>query len=140
VKVFYIVLYLLPLFAFSQTRDCHAEWVKKFTERGAETIEDGLYSDVIITFRKAGHSSCQTGTASVKDGKVTSFFLEEENGQLIKITREWQSDLMNVKVANGMSSTMIASGGEQIVIFWPKKIKPNLTEHKREEKTCGGED
>src|ERR1700740_563378 len=94
-------VYFTCLSTVAQTKDCYTEWFKKFEERGADPIDDGNYSDVIITFRKAGHSNCFTGSASVKDSKVESFFLEEENGQLKKISREWESDLKNITITSG---------------------------------------
>lgn len=118
----------------AQHNNCYNDWLKKFTDKKAEAVEDGTYSDVIISFRKPGHTICCTGTAKVKDGKVESFFTEEENGELTTVKREWESDLKNITISNGMSSTMVAKGNELIVLFWPKKLKQTTHVH---DKSCG---
>jgi len=107
----------------AQQKNCYNEWNEKFLARGADSIEDGEYSDVIITFRKPGNTICCNGAAQVKNGKLETFYIEEENGELKPVKREWEGALKNVAVNNGRSATMVAKGNELVVIFWPRKLK-----------------
>ncbi|MDP2387509.1 MAG: hypothetical protein Q8M29_14120 [Bacteroidota bacterium] len=133
-KLFFITT-LFSLFCVhipAQQKNCYNEWNAKFAERGADSIEDGEYSDVIITFRKPGNTTCYNGAAQVKNGKLEAFYTEEENGELKPVKREWEGSLKNITVNNGRSATMVARGNELVVIFWPRKLKQSTHIHDKD--------
>jgi hypothetical protein len=66
--------------------NCYIKWAQKFEERGAEAVEDGSYTDVVITFRTGSSAECFNGKAEVKDGKVTGMFLRLEDGSYEPVT------------------------------------------------------
>ena len=53
----------------SRELTCYNKWSQKFDERGAEDVEDGIYTDVYITSRIGAKANCWTGKAEVRQKK-----------------------------------------------------------------------
>lgn len=104
--------------------NCYLKWAARFEERGADEVEDGTYTDVIITFRNGSGADCFNGKAEVKDGKVTGFYLRLEDGSYEEVKRKWKYEIKDVKIINGMSSTLITADEKLINVLFIKKIKP----------------
>ena len=49
--------------------NCYNKWSIKFEERGADEVEDGIYTDVIITSRIGAKANCWSGKAEVRKKK-----------------------------------------------------------------------
>jgi hypothetical protein len=112
--------------------NCYNKWSVKFEERGADDVKDGVYTDVIITFRQGAKADCYSGKAEVKDGKVLRFFLILDDGSFDEIKKVWKNDSnKEVEIINGISKTMITVHNELINIIWPAKLKAKKAAPKR---------
>jgi hypothetical protein len=137
-------IYLLIIFALSAgciqaqkktevpELNCYNKWSVKFEERGAEEIKDGVYNDVIVTFRQGAKADCYTGKAEVKDGKLTHFYLILDDGNFDEVKKLWKNDSnKNVDITNGISGTMITVHNELVNVVWPSKLKAKKASPKR---------
>lgn len=104
--------------------NCYLKWAQKFESRGADDVADGIYTDVIITFRNGGDAECYNGKVEVKEGKVIGMFLKMEDGSYEVVKKKSKYDNIPVKVTNGMSSTIVTKEDELINVLFIKKIKP----------------
>lgn len=104
--------------------NCYNKWALKFDERGADDVADGVYTDVIITFRQAANAECYNGKAIVKDKKLDSFFIELEDGSYEQVIRVWKTESKALEIINGISKTIITKDNQLVNVLWPKKIRP----------------
>lgn len=112
--------------------NCYNKWSVKFEERGAEEIKDGVYTDVIVSFRQGAKANCYTGKVEVIGGKIAHFYTENVDGQYTQINKQWKpSSPKEVNIINGISTTMITIHNELINVIWPNKIKPKKAALKR---------
>lgn len=137
-KNFYLTLFafLLLLSAKAQKSgvelNCYNKWSVKFEERGADDVKDGVYTDVIITFRQGAKADCYNGKAEVVQGKVARFFLILDDGTYDEVKKVWKNDSnKDVEIINGISKTMITVHNELINIIWPSKVKAKKASPKR---------
>lgn len=114
-----------------QNGDCYSKWVKKFKERGADDVGDGIYKDVIIVIRDASSTSCYDGKAEVKGGKVNSFAIQLEDGTYERLAKEIKQETRYATIEEGMSKTIITKDNILINILWVKKIKPKKAPFKK---------
>ena len=103
--------------------NCYNKWAQKFDERGAEDVADGMYTDVIVTFRNGANAECFQGKAIVKDHKIEVFYIMLDDGTYDQVQRVWKNDAKDVTINNGISKTLITKDNQLINIIWPKKIK-----------------
>jgi hypothetical protein len=117
-----------PFASIAQEKDestnCYILWAQKFEDRGAFDVEDGTYTDVVITFRSGSNADCFNGKAEVKDGKVTGMYLKLEDGNYEPVTRKWKYEIKEVTITNGISKTLITKDDVLINVLFVKKIKP----------------
>ena len=112
--------------------NCYNKWSVKFEERGAEEIKDGVYTDVIVSFRQGAKANCYTGKVEVIGGKIAHFYTENVDGQFTQINKQWKpSSPKEINIINGISVTMITIHNELINVIWPNKIKPKKAALKR---------
>jgi hypothetical protein len=104
--------------------NCYLKWAQKFEERGASDVEDGTYTDVIITFRNGSNASCFNGKAEVKNKMVTGMYLKLVDGSFELVKRKWKYEIKDVTIQNGISKTLITIDDELINVMFVKKIKP----------------
>ena len=104
--------------------NCYNKWSVKFDERGAEEVADGIYTDVIVTFRIGAKASCYSGKAEVNGKKLLKCYIVLEDGTYEEVKRTWKKESnKDVVIINGMSTSMITVHNELINVLWPKKIK-----------------
>ena len=105
--------------------NCYNKWSIKFEERGADEVEDGIYTDVIITSRIGAKANCWCGKAEVRKKKLVKFYIIKEDNTEEEVTRTWKKEFDNkdVDIINGISETMLTVHNEMINVLWPKKIK-----------------
>ena len=104
--------------------NCYNKWSVKFDERGAEEVTDGIYTDVIITFRIGAKANCFSGKAEVNGKKLVKCFITLEDGTYEEVKRTWKKESnKDVAIINGISASMITVHNELINVLWPKKIK-----------------
>lgn len=126
-------LLLLAAFSFvaqaqetkkDEESNCYIKWAQKFEERGADEVVDGVYTDVVITFRRGSTADCYNGKAEVKGGKVTGMYLKLEDGTYEAVTAKWKYEIKDVTITNGISKTQITKEDVLINVLFIKKIKP----------------
>ena len=103
--------------------NCYLKWSQKFDERGGDDVADGVYTDVIITFRTGAQAQCFEGKAIVKDHKVETFYVLRDDGTYDLVQRVWNNDPKNVTINNGISSALVSKEQQLVNIIWPKKLK-----------------
>ncbi len=104
--------------------NCYLKWAQKFEDRGANDVEDGTYTDVIITFRNGSAANCYNGKAEVKNNIVLAMYIKLEDGSYEQVKRKWKYDVKDVTIQNGISKTLITIDDELINVLFIKKIKP----------------
>jgi len=114
-----------------QELNCYNKWSQKFEERGAEDVADGTYTDVIVTFRQGANADCFNGKAVVKEGKVTAFYIELEDGTYELVNRIWKTDSKDLNIVNGISKTVVSKDNVLVNVLWPKKLKPKKAAPKK---------
>ncbi|MES2512773.1 MAG: hypothetical protein V4580_01460 [Bacteroidota bacterium] len=103
---------------------CYNKWSQKFDERGAEEVEDGVYTDVIITSRIGSKANCWSGKAEVRNRKLVKFYIIKEDNSEEEVKRTWRDNSnKDVTIINGISTSMMTVHNELINVLWPKKIK-----------------
>ncbi|MES2761662.1 MAG: hypothetical protein V4677_05625 [Bacteroidota bacterium] len=108
----------------SRELTCYNKWSQKFDERGAEEVEDGIYTDVIITSRTGSKANCWSGKAEVRNKKLVKCYIIKEDNTEEEVTRTWKNNSnKEVRIVNGISTSMITVHNELINVLWPKKIK-----------------
>lgn len=107
-----------------EDQNCYLKWAQKFETRGADEVADGVYSDVIITFRNGSEAECYNGKCEVKEGKVIAIYLKMEDGSYELVKKKSKYDNIPMKVTNGMTNTIVTMEDELINVLFVKKIKP----------------
>ena len=118
----------------AQTKDetptnCYFKWAKLFEERGAEDVEDGSHENIIITFRRGTKAECFNGKVDVKAGKITGIFLRFEGGTYEPLDKKYKHNEKNqvtndIKIVNGISTTLVTDDDQLINVIFVKKLKP----------------
>lgn len=104
--------------------NCYNKWSQKFDERGADEVEDGVYTDVIITSRIGAKANCWSGKAEVRGKKLVKLYIIKEDDTYEEVVRTWKGNSnKDVVIINGVSASMITVHNELINVLWPKKIK-----------------
>jgi hypothetical protein len=106
-----------------QETNCYLKWAQKFEDRGAEDVADGVYTDVIITFRNGSEADCFNGKCEVKEGKIIAMYIKLEDGNYELIKKKFRYDFP-ITITNGMSKTVLTFEDELINVLFIKKIKP----------------
>lgn len=128
----FTVLLIIISSAHSQTKvdntkiDCHQKYAQVFEKRGATEVTDGIYDDIIITFRKGSSADCFYGKVKVQQGKINTYemYLKFEDNTYEKIQRKYRYPEEEVTIEGGMSRTMVTVDDELITIMFVKNIKP----------------
>jgi hypothetical protein len=102
--------------------NCYLKWAQKFEERGADEVADGVYTDVIITFRNGSEAECYNGKCDVKEGKISGMYIKMEDGNYELIKKKFRYDFP-ITISNGMSKTVLTFEDELINVLFIKKIK-----------------
>jgi len=105
---------------------CHQKYARVFEGRGAYPVADGVYDNVIITFRKGSMAECLYGKVTVQKEEINTYemYLKFEDNTYEKITRKFRYPDEKITIENGMSRTMITVDDELITVLFIKNIKP----------------
>lgn len=130
-KIITLTLFItlaLTVYAQSSKNDedesnCYLRWAQKFETRGAEDVADGIYTDVIITFRNGSDANCFNGKCEVKESRITAMYTKLEDGTYTLIKKKLRYEFP-VTITNGMSKTILTFEDELINVLFIKKIKP----------------
>lgn len=109
--------------------NCYLKWAKLFEERGAEDVEDGTHDQIIITFRRGTKAECFNGKVEVKSGKITGIWLRFEGGTYEPLEKKYKHNEKNqvtndIKIVNGISTTLVTEDDQLINVIFIKKLKP----------------
>ena len=72
--------------------NCYEKYNNKFTERGANKVNDGWYENVVITFRQGNEADCFLGKVQVEKEEVTQMYLKNEDGTYQIFNRKWKHE------------------------------------------------
>lgn len=106
-----------------EPNNCYTSWKNKFEERGAEEVKDGVYEDVIVTFRNGPSAKCLSGKAEVKGGKVIAMYLKLEDGSFEQVKKKLKFDIP-MTITNGISASLLTQDDELINVIFYKTLKP----------------
>ncbi len=107
----------------SEKLNCYGTLALKARENGTLGVSDGVYTDVIITFRKGSASDCINGKVIVKDGLLNKIFLLMDDGSYKLLKRKWKNNSnKNVSISNAFSQGMVTEDLTLINVIWPNKI------------------
>ena len=126
---FVLTLGLNAIAQSSGDNACYTKYAKKFEERGAEEITDGIYTDG----RRTGSigigntENCYVGKCEVKGGKVMAMYMKLEDGKYEPFSRKPKYE-QSITINNGMSTPFIIIEDEKINVLFPKKLKPKKAE------------
>lgn len=104
---------------------CYQKYAKVFEKRGAYEVKDGVYDDVIITFRKGSSADCFYGKVTVVKEQIDKekIFLKFEDNSYEKVRKKYKYE-QPVTIDNGISRTMVTHDDELINVLFVDKIKP----------------
>lgn len=127
-KILLLSAFIISLSIAAQEKavelNCYNKWAAKFDERGAEEVKDGIYEDVIITYRQGAKATCNSGKVEVRKGKIVGFWVLLSDGSHEEVKRSWKNNSnLNVGIVNGISSTMVTVYNELVNVLWPNLIK-----------------
>jgi hypothetical protein len=112
---------------------CYHKYASVFEKRGAYEVEDGTYSDVIITLRQGTMADCFYGKVNVKDGTIDykNMYLTFEDGTYEKLEYKFRYQAKPIKIVNGISTVILTEEDQLINVLFVKKIKPKKKQYKK---------
>ncbi|MFD1552311.1 hypothetical protein DNU06_11240 [Putridiphycobacter roseus] len=131
-KIFLLIL--LSVFfvnSYAQT-GCYSDWKTVFEKRGAYTVTDDMYRNVIISFIEGEESFCIYGKVRVENGKIVSIFVQYEDGEFALMDQKFTNKLKRAPgIVNGISEEISNEAGEKFYVLFVDKIKPKKREYKK---------
>ena len=124
-----LLLLCLPMLSIAQEApaNCYDKYSKKFTERGAFIVEDGIHEDIIITIRKGNTAECVPGKVRVEKGAVIAMYRRFSDGtyEEAPMMKSYKhKEEMTITSGNGISKSMLTVDDEVINVVFTKHIKP----------------
>ncbi len=112
---------------------CYQKYATVFEKRGAFPIADGVYDDVIISFRKGSSADCFYGKVTVQNSLIikSEIYLKFEDNSYEKVERVYKHEDDIVGIINGISKTMVTMDDELINVLFVSKIKPKKKSYVR---------
>ena len=131
-KIFLLaVLSVFFTTTYAQT-GCYTEWKTVFEKRGAYTVTDDMYRNVIISFIDEDESYCIYGKVRVENGKIVSIFVQYEDGEFGLMDQKFSNPSSRPPgIVNGISEEIINEAGEHFYILFTSKIKPKKRGYKK---------
>lgn len=111
--------------------NCYQKYAKIFESRGAFDVEDGTYTDVILSFRKGSSADCFNGKVIIENKHVKKMYIKFSDNTFEEIERNWKNDISKIQIVNGISETFLTKEDELINVMFVKKIKPKKKEYQR---------
>jgi len=111
---------------------CYQKYAKVFEVRGANTVEDGIHDNVIISIRKGSFADCFVGRVKVEGGIVDQKTMQMSfvDGSFEPFRRSYKYD-DPIEIINGISKTMVSNDEELVNILFIDAIKPKKKAYKR---------
>ena len=133
----YKILFLLSVLittsiSAQDNKTCYQKYAQVFEVRGANSVEDGVYDDVIVTIRKGSFADCFLGKAEVRGGNVNtkSIQLSFVDDTFEEFNRSYKYD-EPIGIVNGISKTMVTKDEELVNVMFVGSIKPKKKALKR---------
>ena len=131
-KLLTLLLLLLTSSASFSQGECFIRLQKAFDARGSYAVSDDMHRNVIIAFfEEDGSSFCISGKARVENGKITSVFLQYEDGtyELMK-KKFYNSKKQPPSIINGITEMIYNTDGEKFKIVFIDQLKPKKKSYK----------
>ena len=132
-----LFLGLLPFMGFSQqddqaleTLNCYEKYAAIFEKRGAGSVEDGLYEDVIVTVRKDEFADCFYGRVRVTEGKINRIQIKYQDGTYTDLVKKYKHTAP-VAITNGISTPRVTVDDEIVNVLFVMKIMPKKKQFAR---------
>lgn len=106
---------------------CFEKWEQLFSERGANSVEDGTHNNIIISVRNGVEADCYVGKAVVREGVVKSIYAMVEGGSHEIFIRKYQHATPQT-VYNGISKARITVDDELVNVLFIENLKPKQRE------------
>jgi hypothetical protein len=117
--------------SFDSDINCYQKYAKIFESRGAFEVEDGTYSDVIISIRRGPNADCFNGKVIIENKHIKEIYMKFSDNTFEKLERKFKTDITKTSIVNGISETIVTKDDELINVIFPKKLKPKKKEYQR---------
>lgn len=128
----FTLLFISLIFTGYSQENCFERLQNAFTKRGSYTVADDIHRHVIISFFEGEEVYCVTGKVRVEDGRVSSVFLQYNDGtyQLLD-QRLLNKNKLPARITNGVSEMIYAADGQKFRVVFIEKLKPKPKEYKQ---------
>ncbi|MCC7051404.1 MAG: hypothetical protein IT239_06480 [Bacteroidia bacterium] len=131
-----LLFFILTVNVFAQDTNegdvnCYQKYAKIFETRGATDVEDGTYTDIILSFRRGSNADCYNGKVIIEGKHLKEMYIKFSDNTFEKVEKKFKGDISKISIVNGMSETMITKDDELINVIFPKKLKPKKKEYQR---------
>ena len=102
--------------------NCYHKYASMFEKRGANSVADGVYKDVIITVRSGINAECFFGKVKVEKGKFDEIYMKYEDGSYELLDKKLKHK-KPIGIVNGMSEPRLTIFGEIVNVMFVKSLK-----------------
>jgi hypothetical protein len=106
---------------------CYQKYAAVFEKRGAHTVEDGTYEDVVVSVRYGNTADCFMGSVTVKDGKMGPISIKFEDGTFTPLKKKYKHNVP-ITITNGISTPQVTVDDEIVSVLFVMNIKPKPKE------------
>lgn len=118
-------LSLLVSLSFHAQDNCFKQLEDAFAKRGANTVQDDMHRNVIISFFEGDQVSCISGKVRVENGAVVSVFVFYEDGTPELLDKKfYNAKKQPPTITNGISEMIYTIDGEKFRVVFIDKLKP----------------
>lgn len=115
--------------------NCYSQWERVFKDRGAYDIDDGEYTDVVVSIRQKSKNAdgeytteitckCYSGKAEVKNGRITGIYIKVVDNTFEKLDKKYKYFNQLATIDNGISRNIITQEGDLVNVIFAEKLKP----------------
>lgn len=105
--------------------NCFEKYEVAFKERGAFTISDNIYRNVMISFFEGDEVFCIRGKVRVENGYVSAiFYYYDDNTEELYDKKFHNMTNEPPSITNGMSEMIINADRERLRVVFIDKLKP----------------
>lgn len=126
-----LLFVLLGLFLFTgksvvaQDDNCFEVYENAFKERGAYTISDNIYRNVMLSFFEGDEVYCVRAKVRVENGFITAiFYYYDDNTEELYEKKFNTLDGKSPRIINGISEMIVNADREKFKVVFIDKLKP----------------
>jgi len=118
--------------SLAQEKNCFQVYEDAFKERGAFTVSDNIYRNVMISFFEGEEVFCVRGKVRVENGYVTSiFYYYDDNTEELYDKRFHNLKGEPPAISNGISEMIVNADRERFRIVFIDNLKPKRKQLQR---------